>query len=316
MWIKDKANSLIAGARFQSDAREARAVSGSDLVPESDDPQGCARLRLGNIWLAQPLCAAHQSQCAGSGAAGIDDSGYMLVFPSKAARLRVGNIQRCFQPGEPFLYRAGVDAVLVGQEVLTISIPTADLQQKLPALQRTCPLALNPASPVVQMLWRYCSDSLALGQCIGERQGQLFSEQIVSLLNLELITVLNGAENNGCDMTAVHRGRIFDLINAEYGNAEFSLTRLAIQLHLSRRYVQRILARHGTSFSDYLRTVRLEAAAVQLSHAQPPLKLAQLAEDCGFRSQSSFNRAFKRHFGLTPRAYHAEVVAQRELQPL
>ena len=57
----------------------------------------------------------------------------------------------------------------------------------------------------------------------------------------------------------------------------------------------------GQSFIEFLREYRLNAAAEAL-HTTDDTVLT-IASRCGFENLSYFNRAFKAHFGLTPREY-------------
>jgi AraC-like DNA-binding protein len=57
----------------------------------------------------------------------------------------------------------------------------------------------------------------------------------------------------------------------------------------------------GKTFSAYVSDVRCSEACLQLRRSARPVAL--VAEDCGFRSLSHFNREFRARFGTTPRAY-------------
>ena len=57
----------------------------------------------------------------------------------------------------------------------------------------------------------------------------------------------------------------------------------------------------GQSFITFLKEYRLNAAAEAL-HATDDTVL-NIAGQCGFENLSYFNRAFKAHFGMTPREY-------------
>jgi AraC family transcriptional regulator len=72
--------------------------------------------------------------------------------------------------------------------------------------------------------------------------------------------------------------------------------------HFSRLF----LARFGVTVMHYVRTCRLQAAAVRLSGDAPP-PLIELALDCGFESQEAFTRAFRRCFGAPPGRYRREA---------
>ena len=59
----------------------------------------------------------------------------------------------------------------------------------------------------------------------------------------------------------------------------------------------------GESPGEYLRRVRLEWTALQLSSTDEPV--ARIAARAGFADQSHFTRAFRRHTGVTPALFRA-----------
>ncbi|WP_066307580.1 AraC family transcriptional regulator [Bacillus sp. FJAT-29814] len=64
----------------------------------------------------------------------------------------------------------------------------------------------------------------------------------------------------------------------------------------------------GESVMDYVRKRRLTYAAEQLFYTNE--KLINIAIDAGFQYQESFNRAFKKHYGISPRQYrHAKRIS-------
>jgi len=73
------------------------------------------------------------------------------------------------------------------------------------------------------------------------------------------------------------------------------------RLGLSARSVQHVLSQNGTTFSDELMAMRLEAAFGMLrSGATDPI--ADIAFKCGFSDLSTFHRAFRARYGKTPNA--------------
>ena len=67
--------------------------------------------------------------------------------------------------------------------------------------------------------------------------------------------------------------------------------------HFMRRFKQMT----GQRFTEYLNIYRLNAAAEALRTTDDTV--LTVAERCGFKNLSYFNRAFKASFGLTPREY-------------
>jgi AraC-like DNA-binding protein len=80
---------------------------------------------------------------------------------------------------------------------------------------------------------------------------------------------------------------------------------IAEKLHMSPRTLQRRLEDNGLAFADLLDDVRAELAKINLRASD--LSLAEIGFLLGFSEQSSFNRAFKRWTGKTPREYRLAV---------
>jgi AraC-like DNA-binding protein len=72
-------------------------------------------------------------------------------------------------------------------------------------------------------------------------------------------------------------------------------------LHVSLRTLQRRLTEHGTSFQDEVDAVRRELAFQYLK--DPHLGVSEVAFLLGYAELSTFDRAFKRWTGMTPRVW-------------
>lgn len=80
-----------------------------------------------------------------------------------------------------------------------------------------------------------------------------------------------------------------------------SLEGVAAELGMSARSLQRRLSELGFSYHTVADEVRQSAAGLYLD--QPDIAISEVAYLLGFSDQSSFNRAFKRWTGLTPKQY-------------
>lgn len=83
------------------------------------------------------------------------------------------------------------------------------------------------------------------------------------------------------------------------------LGRVAAQLRLSPRSLQRLLQEQGLSYSQLVEAVRRELAERYL--AEPGLDLTDLAFLLGYSEQSAFQRAYKRWTGRTPGEYRRQL---------
>jgi len=90
-------------------------------------------------------------------------------------------------------------------------------------------------------------------------------------------------------------------ILARIDRADLSLAQIARLHHLTPRQVQRLFAREGMYFSDFVREQRLMRARAMLADpAQRHRRVLEIALDSGFDDVSAFSRAFRRQFGMSP----------------
>jgi AraC-like DNA-binding protein len=92
-------------------------------------------------------------------------------------------------------------------------------------------------------------------------------------------------------------------IRRELHGGDPSLERVARQLAMSPRTLQRKLSEIGETYADVLDEMRHGIAATYLDDRE--IALSEVAYLLGFAEQSSFTRAFKRWTGMTPSEYRA-----------
>ena len=85
-----------------------------------------------------------------------------------------------------------------------------------------------------------------------------------------------------------------------------SVADVAESVGISERYVHKLLARSGSSFTDYVIGNRLDGAARDLGNpAMAARAIGAIAFDWGFSDLSHFTRRFKQRFGCRPRDWRA-----------
>lgn len=100
------------------------------------------------------------------------------------------------------------------------------------------------------------------------------------------------------------RSRTDSIIYEQAADPLLTPATIAAQLNISLRQLYR--AFNGTdSPAARIRSRRLERAAELLSARSPQPHVERVAQECGFVSAEYFSRAFRREFGLSPRAYRA-----------
>lgn len=96
-----------------------------------------------------------------------------------------------------------------------------------------------------------------------------------------------------------------EYIRQHYAESDLSVEKLCAYLHLSSTYFSTLFKREtGTSFTAYVTTVRMEAAAEAIRGTEEKTYL--IAQRCGYEDPNYFSYVFKRHFGVTPTKYRNE----------
>ncbi len=96
-------------------------------------------------------------------------------------------------------------------------------------------------------------------------------------------------------------GELDEVLNSNYANRSFDLSRMAAAMGISERQLQRKLkALTGHTPTDHLRACRLHQSLEQLREG---ISIGAVAKAVGFTSQSYFTTCFKAQFGTTPKQF-------------
>ena len=119
---------------------------------------------------------------------------------------------------------------------------------------------------------------------------------------------------NRSDMLSAHRKIMqgTDRYIREHLTEKLDLHSLARHANMSASYFHKLFSHHfGTTPAEYVTNCRIVAAKTIL--ATEDCTMEQVAERCGFSSQSYFNYRFKQQTGVTPNQYRAESLSQLPL---
>jgi AraC-like DNA-binding protein len=101
-------------------------------------------------------------------------------------------------------------------------------------------------------------------------------------------------------------GAILETAKLHLSGGWTGLDRVAEQLRLSRRSIQRCLDNHGMNYRDLIDRLRLDEAKRRLLEDGRSVKSAALS--LGYADTAHFNRAFRRWTGLAPSEYQRASV--------
>jgi AraC-like DNA-binding protein len=101
-------------------------------------------------------------------------------------------------------------------------------------------------------------------------------------------------------------------IRGHLSDASLNVRSITSRHSISERYLRALFADEGTSFTDFVRSERLQRAARLLADPrQAGRRISDIAYDTGFADLSYFNRMFRARFEMTPSDYRAQALAPR-----
>jgi transcriptional regulator GlxA family with amidase domain len=124
----------------------------------------------------------------------------------------------------------------------------------------------------------------------------------------DVLAILLGATRDGAALAA-RRGlpaaRLHaikrDVDNYLADPGALAISSIASRHRITPRYIQMLFESEGTTFSDYVRNLRLARARQMLGDPRYAAHgVAAVAFACGFSEPSHFGRAFRRRYGATP----------------
>lgn len=97
-----------------------------------------------------------------------------------------------------------------------------------------------------------------------------------------------------------------------YLDPEMTLIKISKLLGTNRSYMSAYVnSGRNISFCDYINNIRLEVAESLLYQPKSKITLDKIAIASGFKSYSTFSRAFMKRYGVTPSLYRKRLFANK-----
>ena len=136
-----------------------------------------------------------------------------------------------------------------------------------------------------------------------------FHQNLKRLPEINTYTVPRKSDELDADIVKEWKGKILMLFSDEkiYTHPNLTITHIAEILETHRNLISSVINQgFEMNFNDFVNEKRTEAVIHKLKKREHTIKtLLSIALDSGFNSKATFNRAFKKHTGLTPRQYIA-----------
>jgi AraC-like DNA-binding protein len=193
--------------------------------------------------------------------------------------------------------------------IVGLSIPRGALLKHVRHLDAALMRVIPAQSEALLLLKEYLVFLLDLRSGIAAEVRQPVIAHVYQLVALalgpspEVAASMAGRSNVESRLIAIKADALDNL-----GNRDLSTEWLALRHHVSARYIQMLFESERATFSAFLLKSRLERADRVLGEqANAGRSISSIAFDCGFGDLSYFNRAFRKHYGMTPSARRAGI---------
>lgn len=216
-------------------------------------------------------------------------------------------------PGDLLFGPTGVPAKLIFAtdfKQLFIKIPHVAISPRLIAPLQL-PLGYLPGQGGVNHIFSKMLEALAMAlDDLVENQLRPIELSLTEFL-LTCLTGQSATPLIGCTANAriSNLQSVCQTIEATLGDPDLNPTKVAQQHGMSLRYVQKLFSQSGNSFSNYVRTRRLERTRADLiSPVYAHMSITEICFRWGFNGSAHFSRSFRSEYGMPPRDYRRQAV--------
>ncbi|WP_413205987.1 helix-turn-helix domain-containing protein [Rhodospirillum sp. A1_3_36] len=147
---------------------------------------------------------------------------------------------------------------------------------------------------------------------LGEMDGSEAAAAGRATLELATTILADGAEGAPSGLAAQYLANVRAYLVAHLHEEDLSLSRAAEANRISLRYLHMLFHPTGESASAWILEQRLERCRMALEDPRfDTRKISEIGWRWGFKDASSFSRAFKLRYGMTPRDYRASWSGNR-----
>jgi AraC-like DNA-binding protein len=132
-------------------------------------------------------------------------------------------------------------------------------------------------------------------------------QQLIDLLALALKADERTLTTGNSTVREAHLTRIESFIRKNLNDCTLDPETIARSCGMSTRYLHELFRDTNQTLGSWIRDQRLEACREALRNATNKQTVAEIAYRWGFGDQAQFSRAFKAHYGLSPKEYREQA---------
>jgi AraC-like DNA-binding protein len=181
-------------------------------------------------------------------------------------------------------------------------IPHSALAMPHNMIREACAVSLSPGHPLTSLTNDYLRRLAADPEILTVPNGDLVGHPSIELVRAVIATHLRAVKFAADPLAATLQLRILEYARNHLSDPQLCAEQIAAAHYISVRHLYKVLAESGISLADWIRTRRLEACRQELERTSSTT-VATIARRHGFSNMSSFSRAFRAEYGLSPREW-------------
>ena len=297
--------------------REAICQAFMNLTPEpaaaAGFPASVGHIRLGDAAINRVSFPEHVVRRSAADIAASDRSCFYLNL-KLAGRCRIQQDGReiSLSPGQVGIFDSDRQFALLHDhgpqlQVASFWVPAGALRERLPASVDVTACRVSD-DPFVGHLIVETARTLSDGALrMTEDEGVRLFGALIELVAVSLSRRSRAGAPESESLAEATTLALKRAIHRRLREPGLAVADIAAAVGISERYVHKLLARSGSSFTDYLIAHRLDGAARNLRDpTMADRTIGAIAFDWGFSDLSHFTRRFKQRFGCRPRDWRQQ----------
>ncbi|MCC8984494.1 helix-turn-helix transcriptional regulator [Bradyrhizobium acaciae] len=283
-----------------------RCVVHADIEPLSDIPlQADASLQSvqGLRTLALKGTSMRFTRLQANLADGDDSVGFIFSAPGRSQLSQLGrDVELRAGDAVAILHSEPASVTYVDGLQFGLAVPREALEQRVANVESLVMRPIGHRTEAFRLFAVYLKSILKAKALTAPRLRHTVVTHIHDLVALALGECPALGESSASAVVAARHDAALDYITIHFQEPGLSVQTVARCQGISPRYLQRLMASSGTSFTERLNELRLQRALELLteSHAGSQ-RISDIALAVGFSDVSHFNRLFRTRFGDSPR---------------
>jgi AraC-like DNA-binding protein len=186
----------------------------------------------------------------------------------------------------------------------TLRVPGCMLRERINDIDDWTARSFSAQQASVAMFLDFARSFCRYGARLDAESAAAMTHHLLDLLAIALCSPGGAGGSDESAVCSAYRQRALRMVDNHLGENDLSPSRVAEEIGISDRYLQRIFAQRGQTLSSVIRARRVTEAKRLLANRQARTRsIATIGYQVGFADPAHFSRVFREQTGETPAEY-------------